>query len=115
MNDFKKMIVDNWIFKIVLGLIALSSISAILFNSDLFTLTFLPYIVMSVLYFNLYTKNALTNKGKNYMTILHTVLYVLSYPGVLLYKLFGYVLKLILSIAKLTTPKFNGKGGKKWF
>ena len=114
MNDFKKMIVDNWIFKIAFGLISIISLSAILFNSDFFTLTFLPYIVMSVLYFNLYTKNALTSKGKNYMTTLHTVLYVLSYPGVLLYKLCGYVLKFILCIAKVTTP-FNNKKRKKWF
>ena len=115
MNDFKKLIVDHWIFKIALGLFAISTLSAFLFNSDFFTITSIPYVIMSVFYCDMYTKNALSNQGKNYMTVIHTILFVLSYPGLVLYKLCGYILKLILKIANITTPKFGNKGGKKWF
>lgn len=113
MNDFKKMVVDTLWFKVALGAVSLLSICTILFNFSETTFSLFLYVPMSILYSNMYSKNNL--KATNQKTIiLNTCLYVLSLPGLLLYKLVCIVFNMIIGVAKLTTPKFKPFKIKKW-
>ena len=106
MKDFQKLITDNWIFKGVFGVIAVMALIAIIFNVDDLMFFIFLYIPTSLIFASAYKKNMLTN-SKNWITVVHTILFSLSFPGVLLWSLFLFVLKLIFGISKKTTPKFK--------
>ena len=106
MNDFKKMVVDTIWFKVVLGAVSLLSICTIIFNISETTFSLFLYVPISILYSNMYSKNNLKATNKKTI-ILNTCLYVLSLPGLLLYKLVCIVFNMIIGIAKVTTPKFR--------
>ncbi len=112
MNDLKKMVVDNIVYKIALAIVGIVSLVGILFNiRELDFLLFL-YAPMGILYYDMYKKSKISTKG-NFTTVLNSVIYVLSFPGYLLFQLAKFALTAILSIAKITTPKFKHKK-RKW-
>lgn len=106
MNDFKKMVVDTVWFKVVLGAVSLLSICTILFNIYEAQFLLLLYIPMALLYSSMYSKNNLNASSKK-IIILNTIIYILSLPGSILYKLLCTIFHIIIKIAKLTTPKFK--------
>ena len=114
MNDFKNMIIDNNIFKIALAIISVVSIIGILFNIRGLSFLLFLYVPMSMLYCNMYKQSKISTSG-NITTFLNTAIFVISYPGYLLYLLVKFVLTAICSIAKATTykPKFKYRKRKK--
>ncbi len=113
MNDFKKMIVDNNIFKIALAIISVVSIIGILFNIRRLSFLLFLYAPMSMLYCNMYKHNNISTIG-NKTTFLNTSIFVISYPGYLLYLLAKFSITAIFSIAKATTHSpFKYKKRKK--
>ena len=112
MNDLKKMVVDNVIYKIALAIISIVSILTVLLNARELSFILFLYAPMSILYYDMYKKSKISTTG-NVMTTLNAVIYVLSFPGYLLFQLAKFALTAILSIAKITTPKFKHKK-RKW-
>ena len=114
MNNFNQLVVDNLVYKISLAVVSLLAIGTLIFNLKDFTFVLFIYVPMGILYAGMYRKNQLRqNATSNRMVLLHTALYVLSCPALLLYLLAITILKLVVGISKWSTPKFGSK--KKWW
>ena len=113
MNDFKKMVVNNIIYKVALTIIGVVSLIGILFNIRESSFLLFLYAPMSILYCNMYKQNNISTTG-NIMTFLNSAIFVISYPGYLLCLLAKFTITALLSIAKATTikPKINHKKKK---
>ena len=78
----------------------------------MFAVLFL-YVLMGTVYADMYKKNNIKQMANDKrMIVIHFLLYILSYPSLILYMIAIFTLKLVIKIARLSTPNFGGR--KKW-